>query len=593
MKIRIALIRSAARRDTAKDGKRFFFDGQIQIMKIRAKIILTALPLIITPLLLAGLASYFSAANDIGRGAERFLSYKSAVLQRYAESQWALLVENNYAGRADMDEAAQKAVELYAQSIITSEPADMPATEKIFAVDATGAVVMGTSAVSLSGNEKEELLRLLGEENRGIMTAIIGGVERVFKAFYFPPFRWHVVTSEEKAVFYHDINSIKLQTAVITAASSVLAVALLILLSSMLTSPLSKLTRAMNAIITKGDMSGRVSVEYRDETGNLAGTFNMMITGLEHAYHEIKRHAFEAVLAQKKEQRIRQIFQKYVPKDLIDKFFASPESMLAGDNRDLPILFSDIRGFTTISESMRPDELVHSLNRYFSGQVDIIMNRNGIVDKYIGDAIMAFWGAPVKHEDDIMQSVLSGLDMIDALNGFNAKQREIGKPEFHVGIGINYGTVTVGNIGSERKMDYTVIGDTVNLASRLEGLTKVYHADMLVSESVYNALREQSGLPFHVRLLDTVAVKGKTKGVKIFAVKRNLTEKEARAWNSHNQGMKLYYSRSFAEAAARFRQTLALLPKDFNATALLERAEDYAQNPPPPDWDGVEVMKSK
>ncbi|MDR2783475.1 MAG: adenylate/guanylate cyclase domain-containing protein, partial [Treponema sp.] len=495
-------------------------------MKIRAKIILTALPLIITPLLLAGAASYFSAANDISRGAERFLSYKSADLQRYAESQWALLVENNYAGRADMDAAAQKAVELYAQSIITSrdEPARMPATEKIFAVDADGAVAMETSAVSLSGNERDDLLRLLGEENRGIMTATMGGVERVFMAFYFPPFRWHVVISEEKAVFYHDINRIKLQTIVIIAVSSVLAVALLVLLSSMLTNPLSKLTSAMNAIITKEDMSGRVAVEYRDETGTLAGTFNIMITGLEHAYHEIKRHAFESVLARKKEQRIRQIFQKYVPKDLIDKFFAAPESMLVGDNRDLSILFSDIRGFTTISESMRPDELVHSLNRYFSGQVDIIMNRNGIVDKYIGDAIMAFWGAPVKHEDDIMQSVLSGLDMIDALGGFNAKQRELGKPEFHIGIGVNYGTVTVGNIGSERKMDYTVIGDTVNLASRLEGLTKLYRADMLVSEAVYNSLRERSELPFHVRLLDTVAVKGNTKGVNIFAVKRSLSE---------------------------------------------------------------------
>ncbi|MDR2447828.1 MAG: HAMP domain-containing protein [Treponema sp.] len=564
-------------------------------MKIRAKIILTALPLIITPLLLAGVASYFSAANDIIRGAERFLGYKSADLQRYAESQWALLVENDYAGRTDMDAAAQKAVELYAQSIVTSrdEPAHMPAAEKIFAIDETGAVVMETSAVSLSGDEGEYLLRLLEEENSGIMTATIGGVERVFRAFYFPPFSWHVITSEEKAVFYHDINKIKLQTVVIIAAASVLAVVSLILLSSMLTNPLLKLTRAMNAIITKGDMSGRVSVEYKDETGNLAGTFNVMITGLESAYHEIKRHAFEAVLAQKKEQRIRRIFQKYVPKDLIDKFFASPESMLVGDNRDLSILFSDIRGFTTISESMRPDELVHSLNRYFSGQVDIIMNRNGIVDKYIGDAIMAFWGAPVKHEDDIMQSVLSGLDMIDALNGFNEKQRELGKPEFHIGIGINYGTVTVGNIGSERKMDYTVIGDTVNLASRLEGLTKLYHADMLVSESVYNALREHSGLPFRLRLLDTVAVKGKTKGVKIFAVKRGLAEKEGQAWPLHNQGMKFYYNRSFAEAAIQFRQVLTLLPKDFSATALLERAENYTRNPPPLDWDGVEVMKSK
>ena len=123
-----------------------------------------------------------------------------------------------------------------------------------------------------------------------------------------------------------------------------------------------------------------------------------------------------------------------------------------------------------------PAELVDSLNRYFSGQVDIIYNRGGIVDKYIGDAIMAFWGAPARHDDDALQSVLSGLDMIDALGKFNENQRRLGKPEFHIGVGINYGEVTVGNIGSERKMDHTVIGDSVHLASRMEGLTKTYHS---------------------------------------------------------------------------------------------------------------------
>ncbi len=133
------------------------------------------------------------------------------------------------------------------------------------------------------------------------------------------------------------------------------------------------------------------------------------------------------------------------------------------------MLFSDIRGFTTISEGMSPDDLVSSLNRYFSGQVDIIMNRSGIVDKYIGDAIMAFFGAPVTHDDDALQAILAGIEMSEAVEDFNRQQKELGKPEFHIGVGINYGIVTVGNIGTDKKMDYTVIGDMVNLASRLEG----------------------------------------------------------------------------------------------------------------------------
>jgi class 3 adenylate cyclase/HAMP domain-containing protein len=371
---------------------------------------------------------------------------------------------------------------------------------------------------------------------------------------------------------------------------------MLILFARHLTNPLGRVVTAMNAITSGGDLSSRVEVEYRDETGKLASTFNLMIAELEKAYAQIKRYAFDAVLAGKKEQRIRQIFQKYVPKDLIDKFFAAPESMLIGENRELAVLFSDIRSFTSISENMAPDDLVNSLNRYFSGQVDIIMNRNGIIDKYIGDAIMAFWGAPVKHPDDALQAVLSALDMVDALDGFNENQKKLGKPEFCIGIGINYGIVTVGNIGSERKMDYTVIGDMVNLASRMEGLTKNFQTDILISETLYDALqnsREKEQFPLPCRLLATVAVKGKTRGVRIYAPKKSLSEGEAKAWTLHNQGMELYYRRSFAEAAKCFYEVLALLPGDFNAGRHLEFCKAYAASPPPANWDGVEVMHTK
>jgi class 3 adenylate cyclase/HAMP domain-containing protein len=369
---------------------------------------------------------------------------------------------------------------------------------------------------------------------------------------------------------------------------------MLILISSYFTNPLRRIVKAMDNIIETADLSARVEVEYQDETGNLAMTFNRMTEELNRAYGQIKRYAFDAVLAGKKEERIRQIFQKYVPNDVIERFFASPEKMLVGENRKLSILFSDIRSFTTISEGIAPDDLVNSLNRYFSGQVDIIYKRNGVVDKYIGDAIMAFWGAPEKHDDDALQSVISALEMIDAIAVFNQNQKKLGKCEFKIGIGLNYGEVTVGNIGSERKMDYTVIGDAVNLASRMEGLTKTYHAEILISESLFEELRKTSpnaGLSY--RLLDTVAVKGKTKGVRIFTVKKTLTAAEQKAWLVHNQGMKLYYTRSFGEAAEKFKEALGILPGDFNADNLYKRCMEYAANPPPADWDGVEIMKTK
>jgi class 3 adenylate cyclase/HAMP domain-containing protein len=565
-------------------------------MKIRLKMFLVILPLIIVTLALAETASYFNAVNGVTRLARQLLGFKLGELEKYADNQWSLLVENNYAGRPDMVEAAQKAVEIYARSIILS------GTELIFAVDGAGNVVMASrladSPFEIEEKEKDPLLRLLNAENPGLQSAVIGGEKRVFQAFYFSPFQWYLLISEKSDVFYHDANRITLQTIITLGIAIVITSILLIMVAGHLTNPLSRIVKAMNKIINSADLSSRVEVEYQDETGNLAHTFNQMIGELDNAYGQIKRYAFDAVLAGKKEERIRQIFQKYVPKDVIERFFASPEKMLVGDNRKLSILFSDIRSFTTISEGMAPDDLVNSLNRYFSGQVDIIYNRKGIVDKYIGDAIMAFWGAPEKHDDDALQSVLAGLEMIDALSGFNENQRKLRGPEFHIGIGINFGEVTVGNIGSERKMDYTVIGDSVNLASRMEGLTKTYHSELLISEFVYAELQKilktaPNAPQLYFRLLDTVAVKGKTKGVKIYTLKRSLSTAEAAAWPIHNQGMELYYRRSFREAADKFREVYRLLAKDPNAENLYRRCAEYAGNPPPAGWDGVEVMKTK
>jgi len=553
---------------------------------------LVILPLLIVPLVLAETASYFQAVSGITRLARELLGFKLGELEKYANNQWSLLVDNNYAGKPEMVDAAKKAVEQYGRSILLSD------TEVILAVDNSGKIAMSTYGgdpeLELSPSETKTLLQLLSHENQGLQTAVISGEKRIFQAFYFTPFNWHILISEKEKVFYEDANIIAVQTIISLGISVGIAVFMLILVTRRLTNPLGKVVTTMESIIETADLSSKVEVEYNDETGILAQTFNKMTEELDRAYSQIKTYAFDAVLAGKKEERIRQIFQKYVPNNVIEKYFASPEKMLVGDNRKLSILFSDIRSFTTISEGMAPDDLVNSLNRYFSGQVDIIYGRKGIVDKYIGDAIMAIWGAPEKHEDDALQSVLSALEMIDGVSKFNENQRKLGKCEFKIGVGINYGEVTVGNIGSERKMDYTVIGDAVNLASRMEGLTKTYHSEILISESLFEELRQTSpNAGLFYRLLDTVAVKGKTKGVRIFTVKKSLTPAEQKGWPLHNQGMKLYYARTFTEAAQKFKEALDILPGDFNADNLYKRCVEYASAPPPADWNGVEVMKTK
>ena len=176
-----------------------------------------------------------------------------------------------------------------------------------------------------------------------------------------------------------------------------------------------------------------------------------MVAQLGRAYGQIKEFAFKAVLAQKNEHKVRNIFQKYVPKDVIDSLFMHPEQMLVGNKRELAILFSDIRNFTTLSEGFKPEDIVTSLNEYFGILVEIIIENDGIVDKYIGDAIMAFFGAPVSHDNDPEQAVGAALQMQAALTGFNSRQTKSGNPPFKTGIGINFGVVTVGNIGTEKK----------------------------------------------------------------------------------------------------------------------------------------------
>ncbi|MGO9410883.1 MAG: adenylate/guanylate cyclase domain-containing protein [Spirochaetia bacterium] len=554
-------------------------------MSIRLKIILIVVPLIIATLALTALSSFFSATNAITGIAKDFLGFKADELSNQAQSQWGLLVTNNLSDQPEMIAATQTAVQGYAQSIIRSP------TELILAFDKSGNVVMSTSDVTVQPAERAALQQLISTKSTELTTIRLGGKDRVAKGSWFDPFGWYMMVTEERSTFYNRVNQITQRSAIILGAAIVLAVILMLLFARYLTRPLTRVAGTMRSIIATNDLSQRVLVEYKDEIGGLAQTFNLMVGELEKAYGQIKNFAFKAVLAQKREQKIRNIFQKYVPKDVIDRFFQNPESMLVGENRILSVLFSDIRSFTTISEKMAPADLVNSLNRYFNVMVDIIMDKGGIVDKYIGDAIMAFFGAPVKHENDALRSLVAGLEMTEALANFNESQKSTGAPEFQIGVGINFGEVTVGNIGTEKKMDYTVIGDMVNLASRLEGLTKQYHQRLIISENLFEQVNGRDGISY--RLLDSVAVKGKTKGVKIYSAKRALAAAEKEAWDMHNAAMEEYYRRGFGKAARLFDEVGRRLPGDFASQQLRDRCLLYEKDPPEQRWDGVEVMKTK
>ena len=552
-------------------------------MQVRTKIIAVVLPLLVGALVTTGSSAFFVATNAVSRVTTEFLDFKTDQLEQYVEGQWQILLENDLTDRADILLAAQAGIEIYARSVLRSE------TEVIFAVDQDNRVAMATSPVELSERELAALRVLPETTVRDQVVITVDGVERVASRFDFEPFGWRVFVTETRDAFYRDLDQITSRTVLVTLASALVTALVLFFVVKRLTAPVSQVVYAMRSIISSNDLTSRVQVHFQDEIGEMSQTFNVMVSELDKAYARIKRYAFEAVLAQKREHKIRTIFQKYVPQELIDRFFANPESMLVGENRELAVLFSDIRSFTSISESMQPDVLVASLNRYFSVMVELIMERGGIIDKYIGDAIMAFFGAPVGGENDAMAALQAGMAMVESVEVFNHEQLRLGLPEFKIGVGINYGLVTVGNIGTERKMDYTVIGDMVNVASRLEGLTKPYHQPLIFSEY----LRERVGDAVPTRLIDTVAVKGRTGGLRIYTAKPALSAAESRGWSLHNQAMEHYFAREFADAERAFRQAESDLPDDPLCAMMIDRCRRYQQTAPPDEWNGVEVMTTK
>src|SRR5208337_2862325 len=262
-----------------------------------------------------------------------------------------------------------------------------------------------------------------------------------------------------------------------------------------------------------------------------------------------------------------------------------------GEVKELTIMFSDIRDFTTLSEGMSPDDLVLLLNEYFGAMTDILYQHFGTLDKYIGDAIMAFWGSPLPQEDHAFRACSAALQMVARLEELNRDWHAHGRPEIAVGIGLNTGPVNVGNMGSDKRLAWTVMGDNVNLASRLEGMTKQYRSRVIISESTYNQVADQ----FVAREVDRIRVKGKKHPVVIYELLASVSERRAYATllAQFNTALNVYRSQNWREAAEKFGELLALYPDDGPTQVLLQRCLEFIEEAPEAAWDGVYVMKSK
>ncbi|KND48085.1 MAG: adenylate cyclase [Parcubacteria bacterium C7867-006] len=295
---------------------------------------------------------------------------------------------------------------------------------------------------------------------------------------------------------------------------------------------------------------------------------------------------YQFIFESKEKKFIQNTFQYYLMPEVIDELIKHPEKIsLGGERKNLTILFSDIAGFTSISERLSPEELTKLMNEYLTAMTDIIMKHGGLVDKYIGDAVMAFWGAPLDNPNQTDDACKAVVEMLEKLEELNIDWGKRNLPPIGIRIGLNRGDVIVGNMGSSKRFNYTIIGDEVNFASRLEGINNFYGTKCTVSENIINNIKSKD---FIFRELDVIRVKGKKEPKKIFElITDNFNEK---ALELFHVGRLEYMDANWANAKEKFNQ--AVLLGDIPSKTYLDRIEHLEHNPPE-NWQGIYDFKSK
>jgi class 3 adenylate cyclase len=286
-------------------------------------------------------------------------------------------------------------------------------------------------------------------------------------------------------------------------------------------------------------------------------------------------------------------FRKYVPADLVAQLITmNKEARLGGERKQLSIFFSDIEGSTTLGEMLQPEELVIAMAGYFSGMTRTVLNNKGTVDKFIGDCVMAFWNAPTDNPDHAFSACKAAIECKAFERLFNEQSKGKGLPPIKTRIGINTGEVIVGNIGYEARLNYTVLGDHVNLASRLEGINKYYHTWIVISGNTFEIVKGR----VVARILDNVVVKGKTEDIPIYellALKDKAEDRDIEIADLSNRAFESYMSKKWDEAINTYSRVLEIKKDDYPSRLIIERAKKYKVEPPPANWHGAIVLRDK
>jgi adenylate cyclase len=291
-------------------------------------------------------------------------------------------------------------------------------------------------------------------------------------------------------------------------------------------------------------------------------------------------------------RKIRSTFSQYMAPSLITLMEENPKALeLGGQEKELTALFADIRGFTTLSENLTPSQLVDLLNEYLTVMTETIFKNWGTLDKYIGDAIMAFWGYPYPQADHAMRACRTGLHMLQALHRLQAGWQTRGLPRIDIGIGVNTGPMLVGNMGSKIRKSITVMGDSVNLASRLEGINRQFGTNLIISEGTYLQVKDQ----VVARELDLIRVKGKMHPVKVYELLALAADspRYSDLMGRFEKGLEAYRSGQWRASIEIFQELVRDHPQDGPSRVFIERCHNLLAQPPEGSWDGVFVMRSK
>jgi adenylate cyclase len=312
------------------------------------------------------------------------------------------------------------------------------------------------------------------------------------------------------------------------------------------------------------------------------------------AFAYLGQTVYQYIQSQKEKRWIQDAFSHYVPAKVVKEIVKNPDKLkLGGEEQVVTVLFSDIAGFTPLSEKMTPAELVHLLNEYLTEMTDIILANEGIIDKYEGDAIMAEFGIPVNYANHPYMACKAALQMQQRLKFLRQKWQDAGKPVIRARVGLNTGNVIVGNMGSRDVLDYTVMGDNVNLGARLESANKFYGTSIMISDYTYEYVKND----FYTRELDLIRVVGKEKAIKVHELiafkDEKLSDNFMKLLEKYQEGLQFYKTQQWDKAINAFEACLQLVPDDTPSAEYRTRCIEYKFNSPGPDWDGVTDLKGK